>query len=175
MKKAILITSFAALSFSASAQKLEKPKIDKIKGDTTWSTSEERLYTHIGFGSSDILYQKIEKIAGVYTLVFKIDRNNGTNFYGVRAEDITNIKFSDSCVLNLQPTVSGPSDVNLHSNGHRSIGLVFYALNQEQLVKLSTKAISFIRISSDKGDFDYEIKGKNSELIKNSIELITKK
>ncbi len=175
MKKPFLIAGMSLLCLYAKAQKLEKPIIDKIKGDTTWATSEERIFTKMGFGDSDILYIYTQKIGDTYTLCFKIDRNNGINVYTISPENITNIKFTDGSVLDLQPTASGPSEVNFHSHGSRSFGLIFYGLTKDQLKELQSKTISVVRINSSRGNFDYEIKPKNADLVKKSLDIITTK
>ena len=48
MKKLLLITILYC-PILASAQKLLKPDIDRVSGDTAWTTSKEKLYVHLNF------------------------------------------------------------------------------------------------------------------------------
>ncbi|MDN3579801.1 hypothetical protein [Mucilaginibacter flavus] len=174
MKKVYLTALLAAgIAISANAQKLEKPEIDKIKGDTTWKTSDERIYTQLGLASGRLLYVYAEKIGQSYILCFRIDNMNGPRVWSVGAADITNIKFTDNSVLDLKPEVGGEARVSYNSQADRVINLIFYKLDKEDIETLRTKSVSVIRIATDgAGNFDYEIKPKNADLIKKDLDLI---
>ncbi len=166
----------AWIAISANAQKLEKPDIDKIKGDTSWKTSEERIYTQLGFGSGRLLYVYAEKIDKSYVLCFKIDNMNGPRIWSVGPANITNIKFTDNSVLDLKPEVGGDAHVSYNSQADRVINLVYYKLEKEDIETLKAKSVSIIRISTDgAGNFDYDIKPKNADLIKKDLDLILTK
>jgi len=177
MKKIYLTAIIAAcLTLSAKAQKLEKPEIDKIKGDTTWKTSDERIYTQLGLVTGRLLYAYMEKIGKSYVLAFRIDNVNGPRIFSIGTENITNIKFTDNSVLDLAPAVGGDSHVSYNTNATRVIDLIFYNLSKEDIETLQSKSISIIRISTNgAGNFDYEIKPKNSDLLKKELELILTK
>ncbi|WP_184543336.1 hypothetical protein [Mucilaginibacter sp. FT3.2] len=177
MKKAYLtIILLACIAASVSAQKLEKPNIDKIKGDTTWQTSDERIYTQLGLVTARLLYTHMEKIGKSYVLVLKIDNMNGPRIFSIGAENITNIKFTDNSVINLSPTVGGDSHVTYNTEANRIINLVFYSLEKEDIETLRTKSISIVRIATTgAANFDYEIKPKNADLIKKELDLILTK
>lgn len=172
MKKVYLIAIAAGFALSARAQKLQKPNIDKISGDTTLSTSEERIFTKVGLGPSQILYAYVSKSKGIHTLVLKMDNNNGVYIYHVTPNDVTNIKFTDGSVLNINPGINSNSDDKSTSVGHRSILSVYYALSTKDIAQLKAKPISYIRIATSAAPMDYEIKEKNGDIIKNELALL---
>ncbi|WDF80973.1 hypothetical protein ACFGVS_04075 [Mucilaginibacter sp. AW1-7] len=177
MKKIYLSAILATgIALSASAQKLEKPEIDKIKGDTTWKTSDERIYTQLGFATGRLLYVYAEKIGTSYVLCFRIDNMNGPRVWSIGPANITNIKFTDNSVLDLKPDVGGDAHVTYGSQADRIINLVYYKLEKDDIETLKTKSVSIIRIATDgAANFDYEIKPKNADLIKKDLELILTK
>ena len=177
MKKFYLTLMLSVgLATAVLAQKLEKPEIDKIKGDTTWKTSDERIYTQLGFATGRLLYVYMQKIGTSYVLCFRIDNMNGPRVWSVGPANITNIKFTDNSVLDLKPDAGGDARVTYGSQADRVINLVYYRLENEDIEILKTKSVSIIRIATDgAANFDYEIKPKNSDLIKKDLELILTK
>jgi hypothetical protein len=177
MKKVHLtLMLLAGLTTSVLAQKLEKPEIDKIKSDTTWRTSDERIYTQLGLVTGRLLYVYTQKIGKSYVLAFRLDNVNGPRVFSIGPADITNIKFTDNSVLDLSPTVGGDPHVSYNTEANRVITLIYYDLAKEDIETLKTKSISIIRIATEgAGNFDYEIKPKNSNLVKKDLELILTK
>lgn len=177
MKKVYLtVLLVGSMVFLAKAQKLEKPEIDKIKGDTTWRTSDERIYTQLGFVTGRLLYVYAQKIGTSYLLCFRIDNVNGPHVWSIDENNITNIKFTDNSVLDLKPEVGGDARVTYGSQADRVINLVYYRLEKDDIETLKAKSVSIIRISTNgAGNLDYEIKPKNSDLIKKDLELILAK
>jgi len=178
MKKIYLSAILAAgIALSASAQKLEKPIIDKIKGDTVWKTSEERLYTKAGLLSAEVLHVFVEKVTGAYVLHFRLEIVNGVRVFSVGPDNIVNIKFTDNSVLDLKPLNSEKfAKRDYYDNGTKAEAIVYFELSKTDIEILKSKSVSIVRISTNgAGNLDYEIKPKNSDLIKKDLELILTK
>ena len=184
MKKKYLIAIAAfCLSLSASAQKLEKPKIDKITGDTSLMTSQETVYQKVNFLTGESITVKafgykdklhcsigfmIQKINGSHSSIFAIP--NGAKAY---------FKLSDNTVLALNSEISQISEGKVGDTGTatytKGVAVPIYTIPKEDIEQLVKAPITVIRIETSDGDIDLDVKPKNSEIIKKEVELITAK
>ncbi len=165
------------ICLAANAQKLEKPKIDKIEGDTTWRTSDERIYTKLGWASGDVLYAYALKIRKSYVLALRLESANGPGYFTIGKDNITNIKFTDNSILDLVPANEDDyARKQYFDTGTKTTALVYYHLSGTAIEQLKTKLVAIIRIStSGAANLDFEIKTKNADIIKKEIVLITSK
>jgi len=174
MKKYILIVAIAILAFNAKAQKLEKPRIDKITGDTTFSTKTEVLSNPFAL-IQHALTVDVLKTKNFTLLCFHL-KDALDIYYSVFKGDGATIKFADGKLLNINAAADAHSSV-LGSGGTLTyVGNdVYYDLTDQDIALLKSDKIAVIRINTTKGPFDYDIKNGKSEIIKKQLELIIKK
>ncbi|MDO3642566.1 hypothetical protein [Mucilaginibacter sp. L3T2-6] len=172
MKKYILIIITTILSLSANAQKLEKPIIDKITGDTTFSTKTEVLANPFALIQHAITVSTIRTKNEVLLSFHLKDALN--IYYSVLKGDTTVIKFTDGRLLKITAALDSHSSF-LSGGTLTYVGSdIYYALSGQEMDILKNKKIAFIRIMTSKGAFDYDIKNGKSEIVKKQLELITK-
>jgi len=172
MKKSLIVILLLSAAYISKAQKLEKPKIDKITGDTTFSTSKEIITNKVGL-IYDYLGVKTIKTKGDVFLSFYISKGI-TMLYSVNPGDKLILKTTDDKVLEIKSIASQNSDFTHSSANTYSDLIALYPVSSDDLIKLKAGTIKVIRIETSKGNFDYDIKLKNADIIKKQIELITK-
>lgn len=171
MKKTIFIFLLGAMAISASAQKLEKPLIDKISGDTTLSTQEEQLIKKASTKPHHINSSAI-KIAGHYSLIFHLlDRLSPV--YSIPKGSKADVKFINGDIIELVALTDQMASSHINDFGGYSDINVIYRLTNDDLAKLKANDISFIRISTSAGLFDYDIDNNKSSIVRKQLQLIT--
>jgi len=168
MKKCVLFALMALAAFNATAQKLEKPQIDKISGETTLSTKEEILANPFVW-IRHFLACSIVKGRGYYTIYFHL-REGGETYYQVAKGDKAIIKLTDGKLLEIV------ADFDEYSSGtpNETRSFLQYDLTDNDIAILKQGKISVIRINTSNGAYDYEIKEGKSEIIKKQLELLSK-
>ena len=177
------------MAFAAKSQKLEKPTIDPINGDTSISTKKEVIFNKFSI-VLDYLSFTINKIslpnsASVsYSLVFDIAKGYGSDFTIEKGSAIS-IKFTNGKILELSASLRNNSQY-FHSSGSQ-IGTSYvpgssgyqasawYNLSMDDIDTLKSNDIVFIRINTTEAPFDYEIKKKNAEAVKKALALFNLK
>ena len=179
MKKYILIALMAVLAFNANAQKLEKPMIDKLTGDTTWETSQEKISSNMQMMSlsQENLYLSSAKIPHVgYCLTFKILNANGITVFSINKGNRVYLKLSDKTIDTLINNLDVISETDVKSSSNVvGTAYVLVILNKDNRDRLKSATVELIRFETSKGNFDYEIKPKNSAIINKEIGLIESK
>jgi len=173
--KTVLTILLGILCLSVKAQKLEKPRIDKITGDTTYETVRERICTNTGFFGSDILFVTFDKVKGNVIMRFHILRTN-SHIFSISRDSKAIIKYSNGTITTLNAIVSQIGDGNVSSYGTivTSDAQVdgFYDISTNDANLLKKNDISIIRIETSMGNIDYEINPKHSAIINKCISLI---
>ena len=178
MKKFLFII-IGLIPFVASAQKLQKPAVDRITGDTTWSTSKEKLYLHgnylTGQGEGVLCWIKVNK--DYKALVLNPQTMNQRTIYMITKGTKAYLKLSDNSTVTLTCATNdaGQADVGVAGNAVITNGSAvgFYDISAEDIQKLSTTTLTFLRIETSSGNFDCEIKPKNAEMFKKQFALIS--
>ena len=181
MKKILLV---AALFFPliTSAQKLLKPKVDKISGDTTWATSKEKLFMHGNYltGQGEAVLSVVEKIkAGkeeAIVLILNVQTVNQRTVYSISKGQKAYLKLSDNSTVTIKsatydignPQAGIAGDFVITSGS--TVGV--YDLLKEDIEKIKANDITFLRVETSSGNFDCDLKPKNSEMLKKQIDLI---
>ncbi|TWR26412.1 hypothetical protein FPZ43_14705 [Mucilaginibacter pallidiroseus] len=179
MKKFLLIL-ITVLPTTLFAQKLLKPAVDKITGDTTWNTSKEKLYIHgnylTGQAEGVITWVKVNKLGKA--LILNPQTTNQRSVFMLTKDDKAYLKLSDNTTITLVCATNdiGRSGAFLAGDNVITNGSAFgiYDLTPEDIEKLSTTALTFLRIESSSGNFDCEIKSKNAEMFKKQFALVAK-
>jgi hypothetical protein len=163
MKTLLFIYLMLVLCLSVKAQKLEKPRIDKITGDTTYETSRERICTNTGFFGSDILFVTFNKVKGNIIASFHILRTNAnSHIFSINKGNRAIIKYKDGTTTILNAIVSQIAD-----------GL--YDITTNDVNSLIKNDLTIIRIETSVGNIDYEINAKHSAVINKCVSLISGK
>ena len=151
-----------------NAQKKLKFDVDKTTGDTTWRTSEERLYVKAGAKGSIAEYIKstVYKKDNFFMLGFEIQTGRTSVFSIERDQSATiTLQNGEEIVVNsLQNQSSKASHM-----GYGSFIFAFYELTSNDIKLLKSSPVSSIRVHSSTGNMDYEIKEKFSEIIKDQV------
>lgn len=179
MKKnllAILLLIF--ICFYANAQKLEKPIVDKITGDTTLATKSEVLQNKFSivtdYLSCNIIKFSPVKIKGFYNISFKVMK--GLNMV-VSSEPGNKaiFKLKDGRLIEVSTKLQSYSSYDPSQAGGILTLNILYELTDEDVINLKSLPIAVIRLETSKGPFDYELSGSKAEIIKKQLDLVTKK
>jgi hypothetical protein len=180
MKTLLFIYLMLVLCLSVKAQKLEKPRIDKITGDTTYETSRERICTNTGFFGSDILFVTFNKVKGNIIASFHILRTNAnSHIFSINKGNRAIIKYKDGTTTILNAIVSQIADGNVSSYGNIVTSDVqvdgLYDITTNDVNSLIKNDLTIIRIETSVGNIDYEINAKHSAVINKCVSLISGK
>lgn len=172
MKKYIISFTIMLAALSAQAQKLEKPAIDKITGDTTLETKEEPLQSKLSL-SLHLIGCSVLKGGGVYLLYFHL-KEAGKWHFGIEAGDSAIIKFTNGKLLRLNPVGEHNSKIMFDATPVFTDASFPYGISGDDIEQLKNNKIAVIRINTSDGSFDYDISNARSEIVKKQLELITK-
>ena len=173
MKKYILVAAITIMALNANAQKLEKPVIDKITGDTTFNVKEQVLANPFTL-PGHWLAGNVSK-AKNYTLLYLHLKDGMDIYYSVYEGDKAIIKFINGKMLEISAVADEHSSLIPYASPAVTQSFIAYDLADADVEALKNNKISVIRIMTSKGPFDYEIKDGKSEVIKKQLELIAKK
>jgi hypothetical protein len=173
MKKYILLTLMAITILNAKAQKLEKPKIDKITGAFTISAKEQVLANPFTL-PGHYLAGQIVRGPNYWAIYFHL-KDGMDIYYSVLKGDKAIIKFTDGKLLEVSSAFDAQSSIIPYATPPVAESFLAFELTDEDVAALVNGKIAVIRINTSQGDFDYAIKDRRSEIIKKQLELITKK
>jgi hypothetical protein len=172
MRKLLLIV-IVILPFVSSAQKLTKPAIDKLTGDTTWSTSKEKLYLHGNYltGQGEGVVCWLRSYKGAKSLILNIQTINQKNFPSMINGSKAYFKLADNSTVTL---TCSANDYSISGSNVAVAGTAFglYDLSKEEIIKLLSADITFLRVETSTGNFDCDIKAKNAEMFKKQFPLL---
>lgn len=173
MKK-LLLTIIVLMPLALFAQKLTKPVVDKLTGDTTWSTSKEKLYLHGNYltGQAEGIVCWVSSFKRSKSLILNLQTTNQRNYPTMNSGSKAYFKMADNSTVTLTCSANdyGISGSNVVVSGS-AFGL--YDISAEDIAKLSAGKLTFIRVETTAGSFDCDIKPKNAEMFKNQFALIT--
>jgi hypothetical protein len=175
--------SFYLLAFilpaTVFAQKMDKPQIDKFTNDTTFFTTTEKIASNKGALSSyaeDIesymsskngailLHLKIELTTEDHHR-FEISPGNSISF---KLADNSIINFSNiSYVLAKRESVGPRITGRLCWTGEVTVNVV-----KGDIAKITSSAATVIRVQTNQGNVDFDVKSKYSDVIKKAFVLI---
>jgi hypothetical protein len=179
MKKLLLIL-FLFLPFIVSAQKLLKPNIDKISGDTVWSTSTDKLYLHGNYltQQGEAVQCFVVKIHNVHILYMIPQTLNEQSVFSIDKGQKAYLKFSDKSLITLTNDKYKISDANVFEAGNtvndKGSITVSYILTDDDIKIINNADLTFVRFETSNSNFDCDIKPKFAELIRKQIALVDK-
>ncbi|MBD1392654.1 hypothetical protein [Mucilaginibacter glaciei] len=172
MKKLILIIVLF-LPFIASAQKLQKPTIDKLTGDTTWTTSREKLFMHGNYltGQGEVALCFLRAAKGSKDLIINLQVVNKSNFPSMLTGSKAYFKLADNSTI---PLTCAANDYHISGSDLAVAGSAYglYTLTANDIAKLTSSDLTFLRVETTSGNFDCDIKPKNAEMFKKQFALI---
>jgi hypothetical protein len=172
MKKYILIALEALTVLCAKAQKLEKPKIDKITGDTTLSTKEQALANPFTL-PGHYLAGNIMKGKNYWAMYFHLKDGMDLHYYVLKGDKAI-IKFTDGKLLEISAAIDAYSSIVPYATPPVTEIFLVFDLTNEDITALENGRIAVVRINTSQGPFDYDIKDSKAEIFKKQLELITK-
>ncbi len=182
MHKFLLTVSLLAGANFAFSQKLLKPEVDKISGDTTWKTNEQALYAKLTLvGANEMVAVQPEKVGNTYFAWLNITQPKTANYYYILKGNKIFFKFSDKSILTLEAAKEnltekvGSNTTTFGSVGEGMKTYTPFLISKEQLDKLVSTPIEFVRVESSKGELDYDIKPKLAEKVQKAFQLISAK
>lgn len=170
MKITILVSILVFLANVAMAQKLEKPRIDLITGDTTLQTSQEVLTNKFSL-VTDYLASRVIYLNKRYIVDFHIIKGISIIF-STHPGDKCILKLNSGKLLTLTTQLTQMSEFKQSTYGASAEGDAWFDLTNDDIESIKSGRIAVIRIETSAAPFDYEISDKKSELIKKQIELI---
>lgn len=162
--KVILFVLFSFFFYSqVSGQKKLKYDITS-RGDTSFHTSQERLYVKSGAPKSvsEQLSVTGYRTNGSYMLMFFIQTGR-TSVFSIGQGSLAELKFDDGTSLTLS-SISG-SESRTSSMAYGSFMYVSYRIGTNALQQLKGSKISSIKINTSNGYMNYELKPKMASVI----------
>ncbi|HVW98606.1 MAG TPA: hypothetical protein VHA56_21745 [Mucilaginibacter sp.] len=173
MKKYILMAAMAVITLSASAQKLEKPDIDKISGDTTYTVKEQMLANPFQV-RGHYLGGNMVKGKRYYMIRFHVKEGLG-DYYSVYKGDKAVIKFADGTIINIFATFDEHASMTGSGLAEMSESFLYYDLTDDDVKYLTEKKLAVVRIITSKDFYDFEIKDKHADVIQKQMLLLAGK
>jgi hypothetical protein len=181
--KKIILIAISLMPCMVTAQKLLKPSIDKITDDTTWATSKEKIYAHLNYLTSqgNGIYCWVKKVSSIKEKILALNpqRVNEGVVFSIEQGQNAYLKLSDKSIITLTAIVGDTGATNVDVIAHTVIAtgsaIGYYLLSDEDVEKIKSSPVTFIRVETSTGDFDGDVKPKNGNLIKKEIELVEKK
>ena len=177
MKK-ILLIAIASLPYLVSAQKLLKPVVDQITGETTWSTTKEKLYLDGNFltQQGEAVECMVTKTGKQVALILIPQTLNEQSAFTISQGEKAYLKLKDNSIITLtsqnyltSDTSSGVAGSTTYSNG---ILRIPYIITDADIRKIESSELVFLRIETSIGNFDCYIKPKFAHVISKQVELI---
>ncbi|HTD92225.1 MAG TPA: hypothetical protein VK644_00365 [Chitinophagaceae bacterium] len=164
MRFSLLLLLILATSISAPAQKKLKHSIDKNTGDTTFYTGEDRLYTQAGATKSigEILKSSVYKSRNGFMLSLFIQTGR-TSVFSLEQGDPAELRLEDGTIIPLRNLTDNSSRVS--SMGYGCFSYAYYRLLSDDVERLKSSPVTFIRIHTSGGNMDYSLKEKFGDVI----------
>jgi hypothetical protein len=179
MKTLFFLLSALLLPFIVFAQKLDKPRIDKITNDTTFFTTTEKVAGGNGaFSLSNediqVYVSKSKGDIGLHVIV-GLNVSNYKRFHASRG-NVVIVKLVDNSIINL----TNIDDVTAERKGGGTLatgrmcwtGELSTHVDKVDINKILSSVVTVIRVQTDEGNLDFDIKSKGSDIIKKSFTLI---
>lgn len=176
------IVVFLLLPLIGFSQKLEKPVIDQFSNDTTKRTTMERIGAVDSFSSPEASYLNagVTKAGGVIFLDIELDATTINNYYfPVSNGDNLLLKLADNSVIKL----TNSNNINTHKSRIKHgfiereyfIANMAYAITNFQIDNIMASDVVAVRVETDNGHFDFDIKPKGNAILKKTFKLIRSK
>jgi len=167
------------LPLTGFSQKLEKMMVDKFSNDTTKRTTMERIGAVDSFSSPEANYLNagVTKAGDVIFLDIELDATTINNYYfTVSNGDNLLLKLADNSVIKLT-NLNDPNtykDRIKHGFIEREyfIANMAYAITNFQIDDLMASDVVAIRVETDGGHFDFDVKPKGNAVLKKTFKLI---
>jgi len=180
MKKLLLIACLC-LPIIASAQKLNKPKVDPITGDTSLTTTKEKLYLQGNYltGKAEAVefwLSKLSKYKSTALFLYPQTLNMDRTIMITKDQKVF-LKLSDNSTITVTSMTNDIGDFKAFYAGDylitKGAAIAAYLISDADLEKLKTTPLTFLRIETSSGNFDCEIKPKQAETLKKAVNLFT--
>lgn len=156
------------------SQKLIENKIDEFTKQSVQKTSWETLFSTME-GTSYFRTSKIDNILFIQ-LKFRLNEGFETKAFSIEKDQELMFKTKEEEIISLKNMKSTTTCVGcgaISFNASKALGIdVYYQINEEQFNTLKNVPIEKIRIYTDIGYKEFEIKKKNALLLSNSLKLI---
>ena len=178
-KKISLLSSILLFPFMALAQKMDKPQIDKFTNDTTYFTTTEKIVGNKGSlaSSAENIEAYLSNNKGDIKLHLKVELTVFDHgFFRISQGNNVLVKLSDNTIITLSNIAAVES--KREGIGPRITGRLCWtaevacALSPDVISKISSSTITTIRVEADGQNLDFDVKGKDSGIIKKMIGLI---
>lgn len=156
------------LSIMANSQKKLKQEV-RSNSDTTFSTSEQKIYTKPASKNAVYEYLKtsVYKTSNRYSLMISIQTGR-SNIFTISAGSRMDIQLANGETVSLACLSDNTSRGSNLAYG--SFIYVSYRLNAEDIRLLKGSEVKSIKVQSSLGNLDYVIKEKFSDAIKEQLE-----
>jgi hypothetical protein len=183
MKKLYIIAILAATTgSSAFSQKLLKPEVDLIKGDTTYSTSQETLHSTLKLTSSSQLKAAIVKSGRQFVLALTVKSQSmggHPEIYSIVKDQKAYLKLDDNSLVTLLAVGNKVTDANVGMSGSGAYAMesstssmmMWYFIEPTDVQKLTEHGVKVVRLETSNANLDYEIKEKNAKVISSLLQL----
>jgi hypothetical protein len=173
MKKIFYVIIVACLPILASAQKLVKPDVDKLTGDTTYKTSFEDISDNNTVRGTDELSCSAMVKNNKYALFFYIySGNTKSSLFSIHKGSSLTVKLVNDSTITLW-SLTDRTSTPLKVSPHRNACSGLYILSTDEISALKNNPITDIKIKTSNGVLDYELKDKKSLSISKQITLLT--
>lgn len=173
---------FLLLPLIGFSQKLEKQVIDRFSDDTTKRTTMERIGAVDSFSSPEATYLSAgaTKAGDVTFLDIELDATTINNYYfTVSNGDNLLLKLADNSVIKL----TNSNNINTCKRWikHGFIGREYfianmaYAITNFQIDDIMASDVVAVRVETDNGHFDFDIKPNGNAILKKTFKLIRSK
>jgi hypothetical protein len=168
----LLLLLISGLVFTAGAQKRLKTDVDKTTGDTTYSTSEERLYSKSGStrSASEILKSTAYRTGDYIRLSFYI-KTGRTSIFTIPSGSPAEITLADGNRVSFYTRTENQS--RTLSSEYGSFAYVFFRINPAELRMLQNADVVSIRIQSSVGWMIYDLKSKQGDVLRKQLIRVT--
>ncbi|RYY57374.1 MAG: hypothetical protein EOO09_02650 [Chitinophagaceae bacterium] len=166
--RVLLFTCLLLASPALPAQKKLKVEIS-AQGDTSWSTSETKIYNSPGGNKAagDYLKTSVYKNKDGYKLVLSIQTGR-TNMFNIERGAAAEITLADGSSLTL-PSLRDQAARRLASY-YGCFIYAFYALDAATIRDLKSRDITNVSVSTSTGKMIFPIKSKDGDSIRRLLE-----
>lgn len=171
--KTLILLALCIVSTTVLAQKDLRFAVDKITGDTLWTTGLEKLYSKASF--SGTVGEQLRVAAGktkVGVLISFSVQTGKTSLFGIDKESKAMLRLEDGTIVTLEARNDALSSNEGFSYG--SSGMAHFTPTSDDIGHLIKSPVKVIRIESSNGNMDYELKGKFSTVIMDQLDRIEK-
>jgi hypothetical protein len=174
-----LICAVLIIPGLAKAQKMEKPQVDKFTNDTTYFTSTEKIAGGNGAfsTSNEDIKVYLSRVKGSVYLHFIVELSV-TYYHQFQVSSGNNVilKLADNSIINLKNIAS--VQARREGGGTLATGRmcwiadIYSQPDQADAAKILSSAVAAIRVQTDEGNLDLDIKPKNAETLQKMFQLI---